>query len=104
MLSIEKKNVFLLSINEHCFAKKPKCLKICVGSFIIWRKPNWEVAILILHPSRVVISLWCQHCIFVLKSPCTTIRDGLLFTMCSKFSSKFLMKFSYSSLVWLGDL
>ena len=81
--------------------QEAELLKICVDSFIIWLKPNWEVAILILHPSKVVIPFWYLPCIPALKSP---NRNGLLFAMCSKLISKFLMKFSNSSLVWLGDL
>ena len=84
--------------------QESELLKICVGFFIIWLKPNWEVAISILHSSKVVISFWCKPCILALKSPNTTVRNELLFAMCSKLSSKFLMKFSNSSLVWLGNL
>ena len=84
--------------------QEAELLKTCVGSFIIWLKPNWEFAISVLHPSKAVISFWYQPCIHALKSPNTTIRNALLFAMCSKLISKFFIKFSNSSLVWLGDL
>ena len=79
-------------------------LKICVGSFIVWLRLNWEVARSTLGPSKVVLSFWYQSWILALKSPKTTIRNGLLFPVCSKLSAKFLMKFLNSSFVWLGDL
>ena len=74
--------------------QEAELLKICVGCFILWLKPNWEVPVSILHPSKVVISFWYQPYIFALKS----------IAMCSKLSSKFLVKLSSSSFVWLGDL
>ena len=83
--------------------QEAELLKICVGSFIFWLKPNLEVAIWILHPLKAVILFWYKPCILALKSPNTTIRNGLLFAMCSKLSSNFLMKVSNSSLVWLRD-
>ena len=81
-----------------------KLLKICVGSFNIWFRLNREVAISILDLSKVFILFWYQLCFFALKSPNTTIRNRLLFTMCSKLSSKFLMKLSNSAFVWLRYL
>ena len=36
--------------------QEAELLKVCVGSLIIWLKLNWEVAISILHPSKVVTS------------------------------------------------
>ena len=41
---------------------------------------------------------------FRIKTRNTSIRNMLLFAMCSKLSSRFLMKFSNLSLVWLVDL
>ena len=82
--------------------QEAELLKICVGSFIIWL--SLEFAISILNPSKAVISFWYQNCILALKSPITTIRNRLLFTMCSKLISKFLMKFWNSCFVRLGDL
>ena len=70
--------------------QEAELLKICVGSFIIWLKLKWEVVISILDPSKVVISFWYKPCILALKLPKTTIRNGLLFTVCSKLSSNFL--------------
>ena len=84
--------------------KEAELLKLCVGSFIIWLKLDWEVVISVLNSSKVVTSFWYQPWILASKSPNTTIRHGLLFAVCCKLSSKFLMKFSNSSLVWLGDL
>ena len=81
--------------------QEAELLKICVSSFIIWLKLNWEVAISTLDPSKCVISFWYQPRILALKSSNTTTRNWLLLSMCSKLSSKFLMKFSNSSFVWL---
>ena len=56
--------------------EEAELLKISVVCFIIWLEPNWEVAISMLHPSKVSISFWYQPCIFALKPPNTTIRNG----------------------------
>ena len=45
-----------------------------------------------------------QSCILALKPPKTTIRNRLLFIMCSKASPKLLKKFSNSSFIWPRDL
>ena len=45
-----------------------------------------------------------QSCMLALKSLKTTIRNRLLFIMCSKVSPKFLKKFSNSSFIWPRDL
>ena len=75
---------------------------ICVSSFTICLKLNSEVSMSILDPSEVAISFWYQPFIVELKSPNTTIRNGLLFTTCSKLSSKFFMKLSNSQIFCLA--
>ena len=67
-----------------------KLHKICVGSFIIWLRLNWEFAILISDHSKNVILFWYQLFILALKSPNTAIRNGLLFTVCSKWNEQSL--------------
>lgn len=63
--------------------------------FYYLAKLNWVIAKLILDPSKNVTLFWYQPCILASKSPNSTIRNGLLFTMYSKLSSKFLMKLSW---------
>ena len=55
-------------------------------------------------PSKVDLSWQYDLLDLALKSTITTTKKGFLWTIFSKFNSKFLGKVSKSSKVWLGDL
>ena len=58
----------------------------------------------IKYPSKVDLSWQYGLLDLALKSTITTTKKGFLWTIFSKFNSKFLGKVSKSSKVWLGDL
>ena len=58
----------------------------------------------ILEPSKVVVSPVFQLLDFMLKSPMTTIKKGLVVEAASRVSSKLLQKLSKSFSDWFGDL
>ena len=72
---------------------------MCVGSLITCYDPNCDVMLLITFPSKVDLSWQCHLLDLALKSPITTTKKGFLWTIFSKFNSKFLEKVSKSSKV-----
>ena len=63
--------------------------EICVGSFMIWFNPNYDVTFSNAFPREVVLSLEFQNFDFALKLPITTKSNGffpdkLRFNKCFK--------------------
>ena len=76
-----------------------KVYNMWVGSLITWCNPNCDVILSITFPSKVDLSWQCHLLDLILKSPIATTRKGFLWTIFSKFISKFLEKVSKLSKV-----
>ena len=90
-------DVNIKSMQEEDFAKT------WVGSLIIICNPNCEVKVSILAPPHDVLSCLYQFSDFTLKSPKTTIRNGLWLAISSRVNSRLSANWSNISVGWLGD-
>ena len=78
-------------------------LNICVGSFIICERQNWEVTKSSIEHSKLVLLFEQQSLDLTLKSPVMTITNRLPDNRTSKCTFRFDLYVSNSSCVWLGD-